>query len=67
MNMGLSGINNWMPSIVKSFGTQTNLEATTLTAVPWACAAGGAILWGRRSDRLNERYVSLAKTRSICT
>lgn len=60
MNMGLSGINNWMPTIVKSFGSLTNLEATSLTAFPWACAAVAAVLWGRHSDRRNERYVNLA-------
>ena len=31
-----------------------------MTAVPWACGAVAAVLWGRRSDRRNERYVSLA-------
>ncbi len=60
MNMGLSGINNWLPSIVKTFGMLSNLEATSLTAVPWACAAVAAVLWGRHSDRRNERYISLA-------
>ncbi len=60
MNMGLSGINNWLPTIVKTFGSLSNLEATSLTAVPWACAAVAAVLWGRHSDRRNERYVSLA-------
>ena len=60
MNMGLSGINNWMPTIIKSFGSLTNVEVTFLTAVPWACAAVAGVLWGRQSDRRNERYVSLA-------
>ncbi len=60
MNMGLSGINNWLPTIIKSLGSLSNLEAASLTAVPWACAAVAAVLWGRRSDRRDERYVSLA-------
>jgi ACS family tartrate transporter-like MFS transporter len=59
MNMGLSGINIWMPTIIKSFGGLSNLEVTSLTAVPWICAAVAAILWGRHSDRRNERYVNL--------
>ena len=59
MNMGLSGINNWMPTIIKSLGTLSNLEVTSLTAIPWICAAVAAILWGRHSDRRNERYVNL--------
>jgi len=60
MNMGLSGVNNWLPAIVKTFGSLSNLEVTSLTAVPWACAAVAAVFWGRHSDRRNERYISLA-------
>jgi len=60
MNMGLSGINNWMPTIIKSLGTLTNFEVTCVSAIPWICAAFAAILWGRHSDRRNERYVNLA-------
>jgi ACS family tartrate transporter-like MFS transporter len=59
MNMGLSGINNWMPTIIKSLGTLSNLQVTSVSAIPWICAAIAAILWGRRSDRQNERYVNL--------
>jgi nitrate/nitrite transporter NarK len=60
MNMGLSGINNWMPTIIKSLGTLTNLEVSCVSAVPWICGAFAAVLWGRHSDRRNERYVNLA-------
>jgi ACS family tartrate transporter-like MFS transporter len=60
MNMGLSGINNWMPTIIKSLGTLSNFEVTCVSAIPWICAAFAAILWGRHSDRRNERYVNLA-------
>jgi MFS transporter, ACS family, tartrate transporter len=60
MNMGLSGVNNWMPTIIKSLGTLSNLEVTSVSAIPWICAAFAAILWGRHSDRRDERYISLA-------
>jgi MFS transporter, ACS family, tartrate transporter len=60
MNMGLSGINNWMPTIIKSLGTMTNLEVASVTAIPWICGAFAAVLWGRHSDRSNERYINLA-------
>jgi MFS transporter, ACS family, tartrate transporter len=60
MNMGLSGINNWMPTIIKSLGTLSNLEVTLVSAIPWVCAAVAAVLWGRHSDRRNERYINLA-------
>jgi MFS transporter, ACS family, tartrate transporter len=60
MNMGLQGINNWMPTIIKSLGTMSNLEVSSVTAIPWICGAVAAVLWGRHSDRKNERYVNLA-------
>jgi MFS transporter, ACS family, tartrate transporter len=60
MNMGLSGINNWMPTIIKSLGTLSNFEVSCVSAIPWICGAFAAILWGRHSDRTNERYVNLA-------
>jgi ACS family tartrate transporter-like MFS transporter len=31
-----------------------------VSAIPWICGAFAAILWGRHSDRTNERYVNLA-------
>ena len=60
MNMGLQGINNWMPTIIKSLGTMSNLQVSSVTAIPWICGAVAAVLWGRYSDRHNERYVTLA-------
>lgn len=60
MNMGLQGINNWMPTIIKSLGTLSNLQVSSVTAIPWICGAVAAVLWGRHSDRRNERYVNLA-------
>jgi len=60
MNMGLQGINNWMPTIIKSLGSMSNLEVSSVTAIPWICGAVAAVLWGRHSDRRNERYVNLA-------
>jgi len=60
MNMGLQGINTWMPTIIKSLGTLSNLEVSSVSAIPWICGAVAAVLWGRHSDRRNERYVSLA-------
>jgi MFS transporter, ACS family, tartrate transporter len=60
MNMGLQGINNWMPTIIKSLGTLSNLEVSSVTAIPWICGAVAAVLWGRHSDRRDERYVNLA-------
>jgi nitrate/nitrite transporter NarK len=59
--MGFYGLPFWLPQIVRSFGGRTNLEVGLLSAVPYAVASVTMILWGRRSDRRDERawHVSL--------
>ncbi|MGH1572145.1 MFS transporter [Methylobacterium sp. P31] len=44
----------WQPQIIKSFGL-TNLETGLLNAVPFGIASVLMILWGRSSDRKQER------------
>jgi ACS family tartrate transporter-like MFS transporter len=60
MNMAMFGVSIWMPTIVKSLGTLSVLQVSLIIACIWACGGVSAVLWGRRSDRTNERYVSLA-------
>lgn len=46
----------WTPLIVKSFsGNASNTQIGLLAAIPQVCTVIGMILWGRRSDRLQER------------
>lgn len=46
----------WTPLIVKSFsGDASNTQIGLLAAIPQVCTVIGMILWGRRSDRLQER------------
>lgn len=46
----------WTPLIVKSFsGDASNTKIGLLAAIPQVCTVIGMILWGRRSDRLQER------------
>ena len=59
---GLYGIAIWMPTILKSLGTMTVMQATLLTAVPFGVAAAGSIVWANFSDRTGERYLNLAAT-----
>lgn len=51
----------FLPSVLESFRNTFGLEITLiqngmLTAIPYAFAAVGMILWSRRSDRKQERY-----------
>ena len=60
MNMGLVGVNIWMPTIVKSLATLSVMEVTLIIAAIWAAAGVSAFCWGRWSDRAGERYGMLA-------
>ncbi|KDP85549.1 MFS transporter [Cupriavidus basilensis] len=49
-------ISTWVPQIVKSFNQgSSDLAIGVLTAVPHACTIAAMIVWGRRSDRHQER------------
>lgn len=46
----------WTPLIVKSFsGDASNTKIGLLAAIPQVCTVIGMVMWGRRSDRLQER------------
>jgi MFS transporter, ACS family, tartrate transporter len=45
----------WQPQFLKSFGL-TNWQTGLANAVPYGIASLLMIVWGRRSDRLRERY-----------
>ncbi|WP_158930502.1 MFS transporter [Acidisphaera sp. S103] len=52
--VGNQGIGIWIPQLVKGFGL-TNLQVGFVTAIPFLCGSIGMILWGRHSDRMQER------------
>ncbi|NEU14342.1 MFS transporter [Methylobacterium sp. BTF04] len=54
VSTGLYGIGLWLPQIVKGFGL-TTLETGFVTAIPYAVAAIGMVLWSRHSDATMER------------
>jgi MFS family permease len=45
----------WQPQLLKSFGL-TNWQTGLANALPYGIASLLMIVWGRRSDRLRERY-----------
>ena len=49
-----SGLNIWLPTIIKSFGL-SNMQTGFLAAVPYGIAAVLMVLWGHHSDRVGER------------
>jgi MFS transporter, ACS family, tartrate transporter len=58
--VALYGFALWLPQLIKATGEFTNFEVGLITAVPYAVAAVGMVLVGRRSDRTAERYLHLA-------
>jgi len=56
----LYGFALWLPQLIKASGDFTNFEVGVITAIPYAVAAVGMVLVGRRSDRTGERYLYLA-------
>jgi ACS family tartrate transporter-like MFS transporter len=58
--MGLYGFALWLPQLIKATGEFTNFEVGLITAIPYALAAAGMVVVGRRSDRTGERHLHLA-------
>jgi len=58
--VALYGFALWLPQLLKATGRFTNFEVGVITAIPYAVAAVGMILVGRRSDRTGERHLHLA-------
>jgi len=58
--IALYGFALWLPQLIKATGDFTNLEVGVITAIPYAVAAVGMVLVGRRSDRTGERHLHLA-------
>jgi MFS transporter, ACS family, tartrate transporter len=58
--VALYGFALWLPQLIKASGTFTNFEVGVVTAIPYAIAAIGMVLVGRRSDRTAERHWHLA-------
>jgi MFS transporter, ACS family, tartrate transporter len=55
MNLGVYGFGFWAPQIIKELGDFSVQATGFVTAIPYACAAVAMFLWGRHSDRTQER------------
>jgi MFS transporter, ACS family, tartrate transporter len=49
----------FVPQIVKSLGNYNNMTVGWLTMIPYICGAVAMVVWGRISDRMNERRWNL--------
>jgi ACS family tartrate transporter-like MFS transporter len=49
----------FIPQMIKSLGQFTNMEVGWLTMIPYICGGLGLVIWGRISDRMNERRWNL--------
>ena len=53
--IGLYAVNFWLPQMVKSLGTLTNLQVGLLIMILCALSGAAMVLWGLHSDRTGER------------
>jgi MFS transporter, ACS family, tartrate transporter len=49
----------FIPQIIKSLGATSNMTVGWLTMVPYICGALSLVIWGRISDRMQERRWNL--------
>jgi len=49
----------FIPQIIKSLGDFSNMTVGWLTMIPYICAGISLVVWGRISDRMNERRWNL--------
>jgi ACS family tartrate transporter-like MFS transporter len=49
----------FIPQIIKSLGDFSNMTVGWLTMIPYVCGGISLVIWGRISDRMNERRWNL--------
>ena len=49
----------FIPQMIKSLGNYSNMTVGWLTMIPYTCGAIAMVVWGRISDRMNERRWNL--------
>jgi ACS family tartrate transporter-like MFS transporter len=60
LNLGVYGFGFWAPQMIKTLGDFTNRQTGLIAILPYACGALAMFVWGRRSDRMQERVWHLA-------
>lgn len=57
----------FIPQIIKSLGTMDNMTVGWLTMIPYICGGIALIVWGRVSDKMNERRWNLLLACALST
>ncbi len=57
----------FIPQIIKSLGTFSNMTVGWLTMIPYICGGISLVIWGRVSDRMNERRWNLLSACVVST
>ena len=57
----------FIPQIIKSLGVSDNMTVGWLTMVPYICGGISLVVWGRISDRMNERRWNLLAACCVST
>ena len=57
--IGLYGVSFWLPQIVESTVTTDKSSIGLYAAIPWLCSVPAMVLFGRHSDRKNERRMHI--------
>ncbi len=57
----------FIPQIIKSLGAFDNMTVGWLTMIPYLCGGAGLVIWGRVSDRMNERRFNLLAACCVST
>ena len=57
----------FIPQIIKSLGDFSNMTVGWLTMLPYLCGGASLVLWGRLSDRMNERRYNLLTACCVST
>lgn len=65
--IGLYGVSFWLPQIMEYRITTNKVEIGWLTAIPWACASVGMVLYGQHSDRSGERHKHIMVAALVAT
>lgn len=52
---GIYTISFWLPAVLRRASTLSDLQVGLLAAIPYICATGALLTWGRLSDRARER------------
>ena len=57
----------FIPQIIKSIGVTDNMTVGWLTTLPYLCGGASLIIWGRVSDKMNERRWNLLGACTVST